>query len=535
MLPGLVVLAGLGAALVVAGTEAWRAATEHAWLDAGYHRLVCAAFWLRFDRVAPVALAVAVALLATAALLRRRWPDRRALAIPAALVVATLAARGGAAIADGLGPPRPNVLLLSIDTLRPDRLGTYGYTRPTSPALDARLTAGGVVFENAWSQSPKTTPSHMTMLTSLYPAVHGVGLWKGEGAAPALNPRVHTLAEALKNAGYVTAAFTAGGHMHRDRGFVQGFDLFKHGDQLARLLAFIEIRRRRPLFAFFHTYEVHDPYVPPAEVARSFVADPVPAITAAVERVRAGIDGWGKGHRLFWAPVDASDPRHVRHVSDLYDAGIRHMDDGSLTAILDLLERRGLAGDTLVVFTSDHGEAFQEHGLFLHEDLSPEVLRVPLVLRWPGRLPSGRRVPAPVGLVDLPPTVLELVGLPPLPDAQGASVAGLADGSRTTGGPAAVFAEFSLPDRRYEAVRRDGLTVARDRDVVTAWDHTVDPGELTPLRPEPIASTAALRAALDRWHAANATLATRLGPRTGDVSAPSPATVEQLRALGYVE
>jgi arylsulfatase len=427
------------------------------------------------------------------------------------------------------------VLLLSIDTLRADRLGTYGYARPTSPTLDARLTTGGVVFEHAWSQSPKTTPSHMTMLTSLYPSVHGVALWEGEGAAPTLSPRVHTLAEVLKNAGYATAAFTAGGHMHRDRGFVQGFDLFKHGDQLERLLAFLDARPRRPFFAFFHTYQVHDPYLPPPEVARAFVSDPVPAITAAVERLQAGVDGWAQAHKLFWAPVVAADRRHVRHVSDLYDAGIRRMDDATLTTILDALDAHAIANDTLVVFTSDHGEAFQEHGSFLHEDLSPEVLHVPLVLRLPNRLPAGRRVRAPVGLVDLAPTILDLVGVPGLPDAQGVSVADLARGTRDDAEPRAVFAEFSLPGRTYEAVRRGGLTVIRDRDAVRVWNAAADPGEHEPIDAEADARTHALRAELARWHDVNARLATLLGPRAGDEVAPSAETIRQLRALGYVE
>src|SRR6185436_18701302 len=106
-----------------------------------------------------------------------------------------LIARGAAPLYDATRPRHPNLLLVSIDTLRSDRVSAYGYARPTTPVVDARLAASGVVFESAWSQSPKTTPSHMTMLTSLYPAVHGVRLWDGKGAASSLNPRVHTLAE----------------------------------------------------------------------------------------------------------------------------------------------------------------------------------------------------------------------------------------------------------------------------------------------------------------------------------------------------
>ena len=536
VLPAVIVVLAAVAVLGVAGTEAWRSATAHGWLEDGYHRLVRQAFWYRFDRTAPVALGVLLALLLAWLAIRRQAPSRAALAIPLVVVTVLLVGRA-AAFLDGAAPPRrPNVLLISIDTLRPDRLGTHGYRRPTSPAVDARLAAEGVVFENAWSQSPKTTPSHMTMLTSLYPAVHGIGLWLGRGAAPALNPRVHTLAEVLKDAGYATAAFTAGAHMHRDRGFVQGFDVYKHGEQLERTLAWLQERPRRPFFVFFHTYEVHDPYVPPPEVARAFADDPVPSIAAAVEEIRtAGRHGWNQGHKRFWAAVDGRDPRHVRYVSDLYDAGIRRMDDRSLTRLLDVLDQLGLAGETLVVFTSDHGEAFHEHGRFLHDDLYPETLRVPLVLRLPGRLPAGRRVGEAVGLVDLVPTILDLVGVPIPPQAQGTSLAALARGDAGAPAPPAVLADYTTAGHRFESARQADLTVIRENDQVLVYDRTADPGERTPLGPDGGARGAALAAALDRWHVANAGLAARLGPRSGDVSAPSAATVEQLRALGYVE
>src|SRR6185503_14162827 len=301
----------------------------------------------------PIALGVLVVGLIGWMVVQRKRPSSRDLARPVGMIAFLLVGRAVALVRNELGPQGPNVLLISIDTLRADRVGAYGYARPTTPAVDARLAAGGVVFENAWSQSPKTTPSHMTMLTSLYPSVHGVTMWEGEGAAPALNPRVHTMAEILKNAGYATAAFTAGGHMHRDRGFVQGFDLYKHGAQLRRALEYLRAHRRRPFFLFFHTYEVHDPYLPPPAVAQAFAADPVPAIAEAVERIRAGVGGWMRGHKQFWAAVDARDPRQVRYVSDLYDAGIRRMNDTTVPALLDALDELGLAAETLVVFTAD--------------------------------------------------------------------------------------------------------------------------------------------------------------------------------------
>jgi arylsulfatase A-like enzyme len=322
--------------------------------------------------------------------------------------------------------------------------------------------------------------------------------------------------------------------MHRDRGFAQGFDEYRHGDQLRRALEFLDARHLRPFFLFFHTYEVHDPYAPPPDASAGFVGDPVPAITDAVAQVRAGVGGWPQAHRIFWTPVDGHDARHVRHVSDLYDAGIRRMDDTTLTALLDALDRRGLADDTLVVFTSDHGEAFQEHGRFLHDDLHAETLHVPLVLRLPGRLPAGRRVQELAGLVDLMPTVLELVGLPSPAQAQGRSLAMLAAGDGPAHGDALVMSEYSVAGRRYECARTADGTLIRDDDTVTAFDRRADPGERSPLAVTP--AFGHVQALLDNWHQTNQVLAARLGPRRGiDLAAPSPETVDQLRALGYVE
>ena len=535
-IPALLAVAALVTVVAVAATGTWREATAQGWLGAGYHRLVRDAFWRRFDPAAAIALGVLV-LLAVGAALARRPPTRRAITLPLVLVAATAIARTLAWGFDQICPQRPNVVLVSIDTLRADRLGPYGYARATSPTLDRRLADEGVVFDQAWSQSPKTTPSHMTMLTSLYPSVHGVPLWEGRGAAPSLNPRVTTLAEALKDAGYATAAFTAGGHMHRDRGFAQGFDVYKHGDQLRRTLAWLDAHPRRPFFLFFHTYEVHDPYVPPPEVAARFAADPVPAIADAAAKVRRGVGGWPRAHKLFWAPVDAHDPRHVRYLSDLYDAGIARMDGSTLSALLDRLDTLGLADRTLVVFTSDHGEAFQEHGTFLHEDLHAETLHVPLVIRFPRWLPNGRHVDAPVGLVDVAPTILDLLFLPPLPQAQGRSLKALSEDTDDPPPPEPVFAEHGDPasGRLLESVRADGWTLVRDGDTMHLYDARTDPGEAHDLAAAEPVRVAALGAALARWHDDNARLAPRWQPRAGDSVAPSKHTIDQLRALGYVE
>ena len=542
-LPAVAALAALAIVVALAGAEAHRLAIDHGWLADGYPRLARAAFWDAFDHAAPAALGILAALLVVWTAIRRRLPARRELAIPLLVVAGAVLARGAAGLLDGPDGRRPNVLPISIDTLRADRLGAYGYERPTSPALDGRLANAGVVFEQTWSHSPKTTPSHMTMLTSLYECEHGIGLWD-KGRAAALSPRVHTLAERLKNAGYDTAAFTAGAHMHRDRGFAQGFDVYKHGDQLRRALAFLDTHGRRPFFLFFHTYQVHDPYTPPATTMNAFATDPVPAILRAIESIRDGVGSWEKAHRIFWDSVDPTSPRDVRFVSDLYDAGIRRMDDTTLTPLLDRLDALDLAPETIVVFTSDHGEAFHEHGHFLHDDLYVETLHVPLVLRWPGVLPAGRRVPMPARLVDLMPTILDLCGVAIPTQAEGTSLANVARGTETTrptatgSGPApgVTISEYpSPPGRILQSVRTGRFTLIVDGTNVQFFDHRSDPLEQQDIASVQPARVEIVLAHLRRWRGMCAARAPAFRPRDVDAAGPDEETVRQLRALGYVD
>jgi arylsulfatase A-like enzyme len=538
-LPLILVILVLAGAAMVAGTSATREATVQGWFADGLRRLVLDAFWRRFDPIAGAALGTLVALLGVLWLLGR-WRPAAGSVRPAIAVVALAAlVRLGAFAVDWHGPGLPNLVLISIDTLRADRLGAYGYPLPTSPTLDRRLAGEGVVFEQVFSQSPKTTPSHMTMFTSLYPCVHGIELWEGERSGAVLNPRVDTLAEVLRNAGYATAAFTGGAHMNRARGFDQGFQRYRHDNQLGRSREWLQAHAGHSFFLFFHTYEVHDPYQPPPDLAKQFDGDYGDGpILEAVRKIRAGgIDGWDRSHKLFWDAVDRSSPRDVRFVSSLYDAAIRHMNDSTLTSLLDQLDALGLTSNTLVVFTSDHGEAFGEHGTFLHDDLYGGTLHVPLVLRFPGRLPAGARVAGRARLLDLMPTVLDLLGVTPPPDVQGRSLAAAARGAP---GPDPVDAAISEYDSRpsggaLESVRQGSDVLIRNNDRLELFDLATDPGEQNDRATADPARAAALRSSLESWRATCRELASRFGPRAADRKAPDAQTLRQLRALGYVE
>jgi arylsulfatase A-like enzyme len=534
-------------AFLAAGASAACVSAEQEYWSAGYYRLIRNALWERFDRWSVIAAGVGLVLVGMKRALGL-WGRASARGAPSEPGMRVR--RGAVALAVVVGglrvlglvdswrlPPAANVLLISIDTLRPDRLDAYGYDPQTSPTITNELAARGVTFENCYSQSPKTTPSHMTMLTSLYPCVHGIPLWEGNSPGPVLNPVVHTLAEVLQNAGYATGAFTGIGHVDRSRGFGQGFDVYEHGHQLPRATRWLRRHTRRPFFMFFHTYAVHDPYLPPPRLIALFDKENYQGpLRDTVLRLRRRPEEWEHAHRIFWEAVDRHDPEHVRFVQRLYDAGILHMDESILAPLLRELESLGLEENTLVILTSDHGEAFGEHGEFLHHDLYAETLRVPLIMRFPDRLAPGSRVSRRVRIVDLMPTILDLLGIDAPAVLQGSSLVGLLDIEGRSEPAWDVPGEYSTPsdDRIFESIRDDHLTYIVDRGVEQLFDRKTDPGEQVDIASGHAEGLAAARSALAEWRAECRRLAADLGPQ-GDAVSPDEETFRQLRALGYVE
>lgn len=292
-------------------------------------------------------------------------------------------------------PDRPNVLVVSFDTLRARNLGCYGYPRATSPFIDG-IAAQGTLFEHAFTTSATTGPSHMSLFTGRYPPHHGI-----RRGIESKTPGVATLAELLRTAGYLTAAFTENGFIIRDRGFGDGFSSYTEnaGESLsavpgeaeatfAQARRWIETNQQRPFFLFVHTYEVHNPYTPPAAYADLFHGQP--AVTE---------------------PVVDPVPAPFRPYRDAYDREIRFVDQATRT-LFEGLDATGLATSTLVLLLADHGEEFGEHGGFQHgAAVFDEVLRVPLIFWAPGRVPAGARSSARVSLIDVAPTVLDLAGI----------------------------------------------------------------------------------------------------------------------------
>lgn len=441
--------------------------------------------------------------------------------------VASVALAALVACADARRPP--NVLLISLDTTRADHCSVNGYARDTTPNL-VRLAAEGARFPAAYAPSATTAPSHATLFTSLAPPAHGVvknGVPLGE------QPR--TLAETLGEAGYQTAAIVSSFVLTQRFGWARGFERYvdyfdrarssvqdrkwegieiaggfdRRADETTRLaLDWLAQWRAqdRPFFLFVHYFDPHSPYDPPAEFAERF------------------------------APA-ADDPRSAAIAR--YDAEIAFT-DAAVGELLAGLERAGLARDTVVIVSADHGEGLGQHGVAEHgRRIYEEAVRVPLIVRWPARIRAGLEIAAPAAWIDLAPTITELAGIARPPAWQGESLAPALVG----GAPLDAERPIFLFRRHYlegleqggrVAGEKYGVRVGRwkylhapDEGVTELYDLESDPGELRNLAETHAGERDRLAQQLGAWLASMP--ATRPAPTLDE------GVSERMRALGYAE
>lgn len=414
---------------------------------------------------------------------------------------------GTAACAPAAPPPPPvarHVVLVTIDTLRADRLGCYGSDVAT-PHLD-RIASQGALALEASAHVPLTRPSHVSILTGLLPSQHGIR----DNVSPAVVPAVPLLAEVFRKAGFRTAGFVSSIVLESQSGLDRGFDLYSddfpgaHGDAqflntvqkpgdktLGEALSWLESQREGRLFAWIHLYEPHDPYEPP-------------------------------------------EPYASRYPDRLYDGEVAWSDDlvGRLDAALG---RLGLSADTLLVVTSDHGEGLGEHDEALHGFFVYQTtLHVPLIVRGPG-IRAGLRLSAPVQSVDLFPTLLELTGLslPAATKLAGRSLAGALRGGAAPA-EATVYAESLVPLLNFGwsdlRVVRQGRLKYIQAPRPELYDVVADPGERHDLAASRAATSESMRAALGRF-LDEERAASHTAPSG---SAPSSELIEKLGALGYL-
>jgi arylsulfatase A-like enzyme/Tfp pilus assembly protein PilF len=411
-----------------------------------------------------------------------------ALAGSAVLVLASLGCTRS------VGPYKDaSVVLVSIDTLRSDRVGCYGYARAATPALDA-LAREGVLFQDAFSHCPLTLPAHASLFTGLLPPAHGVR----DNLGFALDAKQRTLARRFQDAGFATGGAISAYVLRRGTGIAAGFafwddaldpgagveaigDLQRDGAVASEALArWIEAQGGKRFFAFLHLYEPHAPYTPPE--------------------------------------------KHRQH-ADFYDGEAAYADE-LLGRFLARLRSAGVYERALVAVTSDHGEGLmdhgeQEHGFFLYR----EALQVPLVLRLPGAVRAGSRVAGVVGLADVPATLLELAGLP-ADGMDGRSLRSAIESGRVSGRQ--VYSETYYP--RYHFGWSELMAATEDRyRLIRAprselYDRARDPRE----REDLAAGRGEAVAAMTAW------LEQKARPSTTGPAPVSAEAREALAALGYV-
>jgi arylsulfatase A-like enzyme len=298
---------------------------------------------------------------------------------------------------------RPDVVLIVLDTVRADHLSLYGYPRDTTPAL-AALARDAVVYRNAIAPDTWTASSHASLFTGVMPSVHGVryvGAEHSEDGVHALGDGFPVLAERLAGAGWRTGAFIGNdGFLDPVFGLNRGFERYQHkgmlpaGNLIATVVPWLQRRQGRAVFLFMNVMDAHEPYaaLPPYDRMFPGHADGVPAKPV---------------------PGRAPDAVTTAHWISQYDGEIRYVDD-RLGELFSALRAAGRYDGALIVVTADHGELFGEHGRWGHGGAPVrELVHVPLVVKYPGNVRRGVEEP-PVSLVDVPSTILALLGLPPL-------------------------------------------------------------------------------------------------------------------------
>jgi arylsulfatase A-like enzyme len=417
-------------------------------------------------------------------------------------------------ISGGAEPGKPNVVLISLDTLAADHLPAYGGPEGISPRIDS-LAEEGVLFENAFANSSLTHTSHASMLTGASP-FNSEYVWLDGSVQSQV-----TLADTLRTAGYLTAAFTGGVVLNEELRFDRGFDRFYQYNTLFRgpasrtdieylsgeALEWIRENADAPFFLLLHSYEVHGPFMDRSIDLGTHFSEPQVPLTepggqprifafphmrgrlpALPDRLPYLIKTFTPERKLVSTVAAETPVETVGPVEDAYRSEIGFT-DAFVGAFLDTLAEWGLLDNTIVVLTSDHGEAFFEHGLLQHGLLYGETLRVPLIVRFPPRLPGGSRVASQVSLMDIAPTILDLAGIEIPLEMDGRSLVSRALGEPPAAGESPHRPFYGLvignglfwqTERREKLILRAGLGRA-NYGKVELFDLIDDPTELNNL------------------------------------------------------
>ena len=457
---------------------------------------------------------------------------------------------------------RPNVLVYLIDTLRADHTSLHGYAKDTTPFLK-KLGSQGIVFDDCVVQSTWTKPSVASMMTSLYSVTHGI--FRETDMIP---KGASTLAEHLRGAGYVTASIVANPFAGRMTGLDRGFDYvdefpavqrYESDDQRATdsasvnalAMPWIEEHHDEPFFLYAHSTDPHAPYRPPAGMEAKF-ADP----TQTPEFDRQYHELWSirrMGGAVFSREECVQkgfDPAHyIRNAAERYDGEIAN-NDKNIELLVQKLKKLGILDNTIVIVVSDHGEEFMEHGWTGHGFSLYQEQTHGIFLMWnPQWFPKPRRVADPVQLIDLMPTILDLLHIPVQGVVQGQSLVPLAVGqpferkapvmssripqSATSPEPVPenltrTFARF---DSQWKLIYRDEAKRAGLNEI-ELYDRKADPVDKTNVAAKHPEVVKRFMPEIQQWIEGQKQVSQLLGP--GGQSTMDAKTIERLRSLGYI-
>lgn len=441
---------------------------------------------------------------------------------------------------------KPNVILISIDTLRWDHVGCYGYPKNTTPNIDA-FAKKNVLFEHCYVHEPNTCSSHMSMLTGLYPATHGVNV------KTALSPTTKTLAELLKQNGFTTLGFVqACEQLIPKCGFARGFDIylethFAAGSHNWFTEKHLEKVRDEKLFLFLHYYDVHSdctklPYDSPDPYNKKFCPDYKGDFTGGDGELfaskylskinRHNAKDINKNNSLDQIRLKQDD---LKYITALYDGGVAYTDK-CLGDMFTILKQFGLYDNSLIIVTSDHGEEFQEHGFMLHDNAYyyEELVRVPMIIKLPGTEAKGKVVNGLVESIDFMPSILDMLNIKTPSVTQGKSFMNLIDDS-TALSKDFVFGYSVIPEKRgCRAFIRDNrwkliCKNIQKKNLFKMFDLSRDPLERTDLMNEKNNIAIQLKTKLlDKYSKLNKPAEQQQVPM-------SPQRLEKLKSLGYTQ
>ena len=403
-----------------------------------------------------------------------------------------------------------NVILISLDTLRADHLGCYGYPKETSPNID-RFCHDAVFFTTPIAQASSTKPSHASIFTSLNVVNHGAF----GGYYHILSDDFNTMAEILKENGYQTCSFNGGGFVKSVFGFEQAFDLYdssftgQFSPEVNRSKEWIKKHKDKKFFLFLHTYEVHHPYLPKKEYVDLFRGDYTGNLPdhITIEMLKKINKGELK--------ITEEDRKHIIH---MYDAEIRSMDQ-AFAVLIDFLKKDGLYDNSLIVVTSDHGEEFGEHGMmgWHSHTLYEEIIKVPLIIKFPFSKHAGTKIHDLVRSIDILPTLLSALDIE---EPQGFEGFNLMKGI-TEGKVKKLFAISQLGLKKSAVRTKDWKLFGSE-----LFNLSNDPLEQRDLAQENLQMKKTLNNTLKKFLKGRRDVSNNLGR-------PDQDTLEQLRALGY--